>query len=107
MKRKWDCVQISNTEGQVYSLYIRSPHFRWIQDFSSFDKLMAIISGNNGLLYVIFPRRALLMALEVSTGNVRWQNDVGPLSTDQSLPVVDTNGNFNNSKFYFFRVTAF
>ncbi|XP_020267785.1 protein GAMETE EXPRESSED 3 [Asparagus officinalis] len=83
---------VSNTEGQVYSLYIRSPHFRWIQDFSSFDKSMTLVSGNNGLMYVIFPRRASVMALEVSTGNVVWQNDVGPLSTDQSLPVVDSNG---------------
>jgi len=85
-------MQISNTEGQVYSLYIRSPHFRWIQDFSSLDTLMTIVSGNNGLLYVIFPRRALVVALEVSTGDVLWQNGVGPLSTDRSLPVVDTNG---------------
>ena len=53
---------------------------------------MTIVSGNNGLLYVIFPRRALVVALEVSTGDVLWQNGVGPLSTDRSLPVVDTNG---------------
>lgn len=86
-------MQISNTEGQVYSLYIRSPHFRWIQDFSSFDQLMTIVSGNNGLLYIIFPRRALLMALEVSTGSVLWQNDVGPLSSEHIVPVVDINGN--------------
>jgi len=27
--------------------------------------LMTIVSGNNGLLYFIFPKRALVMALEV------------------------------------------
>ncbi|XP_038981567.1 protein GAMETE EXPRESSED 3 isoform X5 [Phoenix dactylifera] len=83
---------IANTEGQLYSLYIHSPHFRWIQDFSSVDKLLTITSGNNGHLYVIFPKKALVMALDVSTGNVLWQNNVGPLSTENCSPVVDSNG---------------
>lgn len=85
-------LQIANTEGQLYSLYIRSPHFRWIQDFSSVDKLLTITSGNNGHLYAIFPKKALVMALDVSTGNVLWQNNVGPLSTENCSPIVDSNG---------------
>ncbi|CAD5183559.1 unnamed protein product [Musa acuminata subsp. malaccensis] len=83
---------VSNTEGQVYSLYIRSPHFRWIQDFSSIDKKINIIPGNNGHLYLIFPRKAVLMSLDVATGNMSWRNNVGPLSAETILPVVDSNG---------------
>ncbi|KAM0945860.1 putative quinoprotein alcohol dehydrogenase-like superfamily [Dioscorea sansibarensis] len=83
---------ISNTEGQLYSLYIRQPHFRWIQDFSLVDKFLTITPGNNGRLFVAFPRKALLMALEVSTGNVLWQSTVGPLSMEDTLPIVDSNG---------------
>ncbi|XP_020105645.1 protein GAMETE EXPRESSED 3 [Ananas comosus] len=83
---------ISNTKGQLYSLYIRSPQFRWIQDLSSFDTLMTITAGNNGRLYVIFPRKAMLMALDVSTGSILWQHPVGPLSGEKSFPIVDSNG---------------
>ncbi|XP_073108714.1 protein GAMETE EXPRESSED 3 isoform X3 [Elaeis guineensis] len=83
---------IANTEGQLYSLYIHSPHFRWIQDFSSVDRLLTVTSGNNGHLYVIFPKKALVMALDVSTGNVLWKNNVGPLSTENCAPIVDSNG---------------
>ncbi|RRT69546.1 hypothetical protein B296_00026692 [Ensete ventricosum] len=83
---------VSNTEGQVYSLYIRSPHFRWIQDFSSIDKLINIIPGNNGHLYLIFPKKAVVMSLYVATGNTSWRNNVGPLSAETILPVVDSNG---------------
>ncbi|KAG0465639.1 hypothetical protein HPP92_019803 [Vanilla planifolia] len=32
------------------------------------------------------------MALDVYTGNVSWQQNTGPLSTELSLPVVDSNG---------------
>ncbi|KAJ0971561.1 hypothetical protein J5N97_019520 [Dioscorea zingiberensis] len=84
--------KISNTEGQLYSLYIRQPHFRWIQDFSLVDKLLTVTPGNNGRLFVTFPRKPLLMALEVSTGNVLWQSTLGPLSMEDTLPVVDSNG---------------
>ncbi|KAJ8492769.1 hypothetical protein OPV22_014490 [Ensete ventricosum] len=83
---------VSNTEGQVYSLYIRSPHFRWIQDFSSIDKLINIIPGNNGHLYLIFPKKAVVMSLYVATGKTSWRNNVGPLSAETILPVVDSNG---------------
>lgn len=89
--------KVSNTEGQVYSLYIRSPHFRWIQDYSSIDKMINIISGNNGYLYLIFPRKAIVMSLDVSTGNMSWQSSVGPLSTETITPVVDSNGKTTNN----------
>ncbi|MQL82828.1 hypothetical protein Taro_015304 [Colocasia esculenta] len=83
---------ISNTEGQLYALYTRSPQFRWIQDFSSVDKVFLITPGNNGHLYVTFPRSSLLMMLDVSTGNVLWKHSVGPLSREDCSPVVDSNG---------------
>lgn len=85
-------VQVSNTEGQIYSLFIRSPHFRWIQDFSSIDKLINVVPGNNGHLYLVFPRKATVMSLDVSTGTVSWQSNVGPLSSETTVPVVDSNG---------------
>ncbi|XP_020700985.1 protein GAMETE EXPRESSED 3 isoform X1 [Dendrobium catenatum] len=83
---------ILNTEGQLYSLYMRTHHFRWVHDFSSIDKFMTSIPGNNGLLYVIFPRKASVIALDVYSGNILWQQSFGPLGTEQSLPVVDSNG---------------
>lgn len=83
---------ISNTEGQLYSLYMRNRNFRWVHDFASIDKLMTIIPGNNGLVYVIFPNKASVIALDVRTGNTSWQQNFGPLSSEQSLPVVDSNG---------------
>lgn len=86
-------LQISNTEGEVYSLSLRSPHFKWIQDLSSFDKVFSIIPGNNGHLYVIVPVRALMLALDVLSGNVLWQGSIGPLSAPDIMPVVDSNGN--------------
>lgn len=92
-------MQISNTEGQLYSLYIRQPHFRWIQDFSLVDKFLTVTPGNNGRLFVTFPRKALLVALEVSTGNVLWQSTVGPLSMEDTLPIVDSNGKYNVAEF--------
>ncbi|PKU62182.1 Protein GAMETE EXPRESSED 3 [Dendrobium catenatum] len=84
--------KILNTEGQLYSLYMRTHHFRWVHDFSSIDKFMTSIPGNNGLLYVIFPRKASVIALDVYSGNILWQQSFGPLGTEQSLPVVDSNG---------------
>lgn len=78
----------------MYSLSIRSPHFKWIQDLSSYDKVFSITPGNNGRLYVTVPIKALLLALDVSSGNVLWEGSIGPLSTADHTPVVDTNGNF-------------
>ncbi|KAF5961394.1 hypothetical protein HYC85_002603 [Camellia sinensis] len=83
---------ISNTEGELYALLVRSPRFKWIQDFSSLDKSFTITPGNNGLLYVTVPVRALVLALDVSTGTVLWQRSIGPLSTADCAPAVDSNG---------------
>ncbi|MBA0599747.1 hypothetical protein Gorai_005953, partial [Gossypium raimondii] len=83
---------ISNTEGELYSLSIRSPQFKWIQDLSSFDKLYTITPGNNGLLYVTVPVKSLILALDVSSGNVLWQTSIGQLSSAESSPVVDSYG---------------
>ncbi|XP_065638872.1 protein GAMETE EXPRESSED 3 isoform X4 [Quercus suber] len=86
-------LSISNTEGELYSLSVRSPYFKWIQDFSSLDKYYTVTPGNNGRLYVTVPARALVLALDVSTGTVLWQRSIGPLSTTECAPVVDSNGN--------------
>lgn len=86
-------LQIANTEGELYALSVRSTHFKWIQDLSSFDKKFTITAGNNGLLYVTIPAKALILALDVFTGNVLWERSVGPLSTTESAPIVDSNGN--------------
>lgn len=83
---------IANTEGELYALSVRSTHFKWIQDLSSFDKKFKITAGNNGLLYVTIPAKALILALDVFTGNVLWERSVGPLSTTESAPIVDSNG---------------
>ncbi|OVA05056.1 PSP [Macleaya cordata] len=85
-------VYISNTYAELYSLSVRNPQFKWIQDFSAFDKLFTITPGNNGLVYATFPVIALLLALDVSTGNIMWQKTTGPLSTTDCLPTVDSNG---------------
>ncbi|KAL6615542.1 hypothetical protein ACP70R_037812 [Stipagrostis hirtigluma subsp. patula] len=83
---------VSNTEGQLYSLYILSRRFRWIQDLSSFDKVMTVAPGNSERLYIVFPRKSLVVGLNVSTGNISWQRNVGPLSNEKVLPAVDSNG---------------
>ncbi|XP_075651260.1 protein GAMETE EXPRESSED 3-like isoform X2 [Castanea sativa] len=85
-------IYISNTEGELYSLSVRSPYFKWIQDFSSLDKYFTVTPGNNGRLYVTVPARALVLALDVSMGTVLWQRSIGPLSTTECAPVVDSNG---------------
>ncbi|XP_026378186.1 protein GAMETE EXPRESSED 3-like [Papaver somniferum] len=85
-------VYISNTYGELYALVIRNPQFKWIQDLSEFDKLLTITPGNNGLVYVTFPVKALLLALDVFTGNILWQKNIGPLSTIDCSPIVDSNG---------------
>lgn len=83
---------IANTAGELYSISVRTPHFRWIQDFSTFDKILIVTSGNNGRLFVTIPVSALVFALDVFTGYVFWQSSVGPLSTSDCDPVVDSNG---------------
>ncbi|KAK8469182.1 hypothetical protein PHAVU_005G010600 [Phaseolus vulgaris] len=85
-------IYISNTEGELYCLSIRSRYFRWIQDFSSLSKNFTISPGNNGHLYVTVPTMALVLALDVFSGNVLWQRSIGPLSKVDSAPVVDSNG---------------
>lgn len=85
-------MQISNSEGELYSLSVRSPYFKWIRDLSSFDKTFTITAGNNGRIYVTVPAKALMLALDVTTGDVLWQGSIGPLSTTESAPVVDSNG---------------
>ncbi|CAN1788491.1 Protein GAMETE EXPRESSED 3 [Linum perenne] len=83
---------ISNTKGEVYSLSLRDPHFNWVQDLSFLDKDFTITPGNNGRLYVTIPVKAILLALDVFTGSILWQQSIGPLSTEDSKPVVDSNG---------------
>ncbi|KAJ7974209.1 Protein GAMETE EXPRESSED 3 [Quillaja saponaria] len=85
-------VYISNTEGELYCLSVHSPHFKWIRDFSSLDKVFTITPGNNGRLYVTVPVRLLVLALDVFSGNILWQRNIGPLSKAECAPVVDSNG---------------
>lgn len=89
-------LQIANSDGEIYSLSARTPHFKWIQDLSSLGKVFTITAGNNGRLYVTVSARALVLALDVSTGNVLWQRTVGPLSSSDCGLVVDFNGNVHN-----------
>ncbi|XP_021888000.1 protein GAMETE EXPRESSED 3 isoform X3 [Carica papaya] len=85
-------IYISNTEGELYSLPLRSPHFKWIQDFSTYDKIFTITPGKNGCLYVIMPIKGLVFSLDASSGKILWQRNIGPLSTAEYAPVVDSNG---------------
>ncbi|XP_048139599.1 protein GAMETE EXPRESSED 3 [Rhodamnia argentea] len=85
-------IYIANSDGELYSLSARATHFKWIQDLSLLDKVFTITAGNNGRLYVAVPARALVLALDVSTGNVLWQRTVGPLSSSDCRLVVDLNG---------------
>ncbi|CAK8533279.1 unnamed protein product [Lathyrus sativus] len=85
-------IYIANTEGELYCLSVRGRDFRWIQDFSSLDKNFTITPGNNGHLYVTVPTRALVLAIDVFSGNILWQGSVGPLSKIDCAPVVDSNG---------------
>ncbi|KAF8399189.1 hypothetical protein HHK36_015054 [Tetracentron sinense] len=84
-------IYISNSEGEFYSLSFRSPQFKWVQDFSAFDKMLTITPGNNGRVYVTIPVRAVVLALDVATGGILWQKSIGPLSTTECSPV-DSNG---------------
>lgn len=76
----------------MYALSIRGPHFKWIQDLGSFGNTFRISAGNNGLVYVTVVDRALVLALDVSRGNILWQGRIGPLSSADFEPVVDANG---------------
>ncbi|KAL8475989.1 hypothetical protein ACS0TY_028593 [Phlomoides rotata] len=83
---------ISNTVGELYSLSVRGPFFKWIRDLSSFGNVYTVTPGNNGRVYVTVPEKALILALDVPTGNVLWQQSIGPLSSADYVPVVDANG---------------
>ncbi|XP_042021195.1 protein GAMETE EXPRESSED 3-like [Salvia splendens] len=83
---------MTNTVGEVYSLSIRGHHFKWIQDLSLYGNAFRLTAGNNGLLYVTVADKALVLALDVSRGNVLWQGSIGPLSSADHEPVVDANG---------------
>ncbi|CAL4962741.1 unnamed protein product [Urochloa decumbens] len=83
---------VLNTEGKLYSLYIQNRAFRWIQDLSSFDKVMTIAPGNSQCLYVVFQRKSIVVGLNVSTGNISWKQNIGPLSNERTLPTVDSDG---------------
>ncbi|CAL4948842.1 unnamed protein product [Urochloa decumbens] len=85
-------VYVLNTEGKLYSLYIQNRAFRWIQDLSSFDKVMTIAPGNSQCLYIVFPMKSIVVGLNVSTGNISWKQRIGPLSNEKTLPTVDSDG---------------
>jgi hypothetical protein len=85
-------LQISNNAGELYSLSLRSPHFNWVQDLSSFDKNFTVTPGNNGRLYVTVPPLSLVLTLDVLKGNILWQTSIGPLGSAECEPVVDSNG---------------
>ncbi|CAN4123107.1 unnamed protein product [Withania somnifera] len=85
-------VPISNNHGEIYALSTRSPHFRWIQDFSSFGSTLTMKPGNNGLLYVTVAAKALVLAVDVSRGSILWQKSFGPLSMADYAPAVNSNG---------------
>ncbi|KAK6930454.1 hypothetical protein RJ641_004548 [Dillenia turbinata] len=85
-------IYISNNQGELYCLSVRNPYFKWIRDLSSFDKNYTITPGNNGRLYVTVPVRALILAVDAFNGNILWQRSLGPLSTAESVPVIDSNG---------------
>lgn len=86
-------VQISNNEGELYSISARSPRLKWIQNLGSFDKVFTVTPGNNGFLYVTVPTKAILLRLDVFTGDILWETNIGPLSSAEHSPVVDSNGN--------------
>ncbi|KAL9231346.1 hypothetical protein vseg_006585 [Gypsophila vaccaria] len=85
-------IYISNNKGELYSISARRPHFKWVQCLSSFGEEFTATPGNNGFLYVTVPSKAVVLALDVSTGDVLWDRRIGPLSSPRHLPVVDSNG---------------
>jgi len=85
-------LQILNTEGLLYSFNFQSRALRWIQDLTSLDKVMTVVPGNSRCLYIVFPRKSIVVGLDVATGNVSWNQSIGPLSNEKSFPTVDNNG---------------
>ncbi|KFK25836.1 hypothetical protein AALP_AA8G168400 [Arabis alpina] len=85
-------IYISSNEGELYSLSLRGTYYNWIQDFSLVDRFFTVTPGNNGLVYVVFPTKSLVFALDSFSGDILWQKTVGPLAeTSGSDPVIDTN----------------
>ncbi|XP_076886517.1 protein GAMETE EXPRESSED 3-like isoform X1 [Bidens hawaiensis] len=82
----------SNNQGEVYAMSFLGTYVKWIQDLSFLNKNFTITAGNNGRLYVTVPERSIILALDVLTGSILWQNDIGPLGSLASAPVVDING---------------
>ncbi|GER31010.1 gamete-expressed 3 [Striga asiatica] len=84
---------ISNTVGELYSLSVRGPYFKWIRDLSSYGGTFKVTTGNNGQLYVTISNKSpLVLALDVFMGNLLWQGSIGPLSSSDYEPVVDASG---------------
>lgn len=77
-------------------MYIRNTQFRWIQSLGAFGDKMIITPGNNGFVYATFLKQAMVVCLDASTGNITWQQTVGPLSSEMVSPLVDSNGNTFN-----------
>lgn len=96
MARLFQLLQISNNEGELYSLSLRGTYYQWIQDFSLVDRFFTVTPGNNGLVYVIFPTKSLVFVLDSFSGDIMWQKNVGPLvETSGSDPVIDTKSEFH------------
>lgn len=88
-------LQFSNNQGEVYAMSYLGTYVKWIQDLSYLNKNFTITAGNNGRLYITVPERSIILALDVLTGSVLWQNDIGPLGSQNPAPVVDINGNLS------------
>lgn len=95
----FDEMQISNNQGELYSMSVRSPRLKWMQDFSSFDVTFTVTPAKNGRLYVTVPAKSIVFALSVTTGEILWQRGIGPLRSIDYKPVVDSNGNLNHVSF--------
>ncbi|VFQ92027.1 unnamed protein product [Cuscuta campestris] len=84
---------VLNNGGELYAVSTSNPHFLWITDLSSYGNISTITAGNNGLVYVTVPAAAaLILAIDASKGNVLWQGSIGPLSSADYTPIVDSNG---------------
>ncbi|KAL7614502.1 hypothetical protein Lser_V15G07558 [Lactuca serriola] len=85
-------IYVWNNQGELYAVSIRSPHFKWIQNLSSFGKNLTVTAGNNGKVYITVADRAIVLGLDAGTGSVVWTQNIGPLSTQDPDPVVDISG---------------
>ncbi|CAN8306928.1 unnamed protein product [Cochlearia groenlandica] len=85
-------IYISNNQGELYSLSLDGSYYKWIRDLSFVDRLFTVKPGNNGLVYVVFPTKSLLSALDSYSSDILWQKTVGPLSASGLEPVIDVNG---------------